>query len=292
MTSKNWLHFWGLALLWGSSFLWIKIAVAETSPEMLVALRISFGLGGILALLMVRADLRLPFARVRPYLAPFALIALVSITIPFLLISWAEMHIDSGLASILNATTPLFTILIANFYLQDDRITPWRLAGLATGFVGILILVAPDLTKSLNDSLLGQGAMLLATLSYAVGGVLARRKTQGLPPTYQSLLQLFFATVYGWLAVLILDWPITLPALPLTWLSIVWLGLLGSFAAYLLFFALLNEVGPTRTTMVTYVLPLMGVVMGALFLAERPSWNALAGGALILSGVMIVNRGK
>jgi drug/metabolite transporter (DMT)-like permease len=134
--------------------------------------------------------------------------------------------------------------------------------------------------------------MLLATLSYAAGGVLARRSSQGLGPTDQSLLQLVFATLYGWFSVLAIDRHLVFPAMPITWLAVAWLGLLGSFAAYLLFFALLNEVGPTRTTLVTYVLPLMGVLMGAIFLAERLSWNALLGGVLILSGVMIVNRWK
>ena len=289
MSTKDWSRFLLLGLLWGTSFLWIKIALAEVSPLVLVGFRT---LSGALGLLVVIALTRLQLLRwreIKPWLGPFILVGLFNVAIPFLLISWAEQYIDSAIASILNATVPLFSILLAPLLVHDDRWSVPKLLGLLVGFVGVIVLFSPELLGKSSQSLVGQAAMLGATCSYALGAILARRGGRGLDPRSQSFLQLGSATVMVWALTLIIERPIRLPHLPITWFALLWLGLLGSCLAYILYFSLIHSIGPTRTTTVTYLLPLIGVILGATFLGERLHWTDLAGGMLILSGVIVVN---
>lgn len=291
MSFKDWLRFWALSIVWGTSFLWIKIALAEISPAMLASWRTWFGGLGLLVVLLLVPAARLPWPRLRQVLPTFALIGLLNVTLPFLLISWAEQYIESGLAAILNGTVPLFSLLIAPYFIPAEKMTFARLAGLLVGFFGILILSLPQVSQGFNQNLLAQIAMLLAALSYAVATIYTRLKAHGLPPQMQAFLQVFMGWLLLTLFTLGFDRPLVLPALPLTWFALLWLGLLGSCLAYLLYFSLLGSVGPTRTVLVTYVLPLVGVALGVLFLNERPTWQSLAGGLLIISGVWLVNSG-
>lgn len=292
MDKKDWIRFWALGVVWGTSFLWIKIAVNEVSPFVLVSLRTIFGTLGLALILLFFRQARPTKEMARNALAPFLVIALFNVAVPFSLISWAEKYIDSGIASILNSATPLFSIILAPLMIKDDPFTWRKLTGLLVGFVGVAILISPDLGQKLNNNLLGQGAMLLATLSYAGATVYARKTSQGLPAQFQSFMQVGLAALMMSVFTLVVERPVRLPALPITWFALVWLGLLGSCVAYLLFFTLLHNIGPTRTTTVTYTLPLFGVILGALFLGEHIYIQSLIGGALIISGVLLVNLGK
>jgi drug/metabolite transporter (DMT)-like permease len=292
MSTKDWLRFWILGLIWGTSFLWIKIAVTEVSPYVLVGFRTLFGALGLLVILWSQKTLRGGWKEIRPWLGVFGVVGLVNVALPFVFISWSEQYISSGIASILNSTVPLFTMLLAPIVLRDDRMTIPKTVGLVIGFVGVLILFSPELAQGINQGLLGQAGMLVATLCYAIGSIYVRLKARGLAPQLQAFLQLGTATVMVWLFTGVVERPIVLPHLAITWLALVWLGLLGSCVAYILFFALMNTIGPTRTTMVTYIPPLVGVLLGALFLGEQISWQAILGGALILSGIAVVNMKK
>ncbi len=289
MDKKNWTWFWLLGVIWGTSFLWIKIAVNEVSPFVLVSFRTLFGALGLAVVLLVNPAARPGRQALRQAIGPFIIIGLFNVAVPFTLISWAEKFIDSGIASILNSTTPLFSIILAPIMLKDDPFTWRKFAGLAVGFLGVFVLLSPELGQKMSPNLIGQGAMLLATFSYAIATVYARRASKGLPAASQSFLQLIVATTIIWTVTLSVERPLKLPMLPLTWLALLWLGLLGSFVAYLLFFTLLHDIGPTRTTMVTYTLPLFGVVLGALFLHERLYLESVLGGILIISGILVVN---
>ncbi len=291
MKNKDWIAFIVLGLIWGSSFLWIKIAVSETSPLLLVAFRLLFGiLGSLAVVLYTRTSLKLD----RRMWLILTLIGLTNNAIPYLLISWGETHIDSAVAAILNSTTPLFTMLIAHFFLHDDRLTPSRLAGLLIGFVGIVALVSRDLNAGSvgfqGPVLLGQGAVLLASISYAFTAVYARRTTKGLTPVVQGLVPLFGSDLALWGLVLTTQSPLKLPVLPLTWVAMIWLGVMGVCVAFLLYYYLLHSVGPTRTVLVTYVFPLVGLALGVIFLKEKLDWHLLAGGALIVGSIVVVNR--
>lgn len=290
MSTLNWIRFWALGIIWGTSFFWIKIAVGEVSPFVLVGFRTLFGALGLAVVLFSSKPAGECWADIRPWLKTFILVGLFNVLVPFVLISWGQQYIDSGLAAVLNSAVPLFTILLVPLFLPEDRITPARLAGLAVGFAGVVVLFIPKLIESgLDQNILGQGAMILATISYAASVIFVRRKAQAADPRVQAFLQLANASVMIWVLIFTLEHPIRLPALPITWVSLLWLGLLGSCLAYILYFSLIHSIGPTRATMVTYVSPLVGVILGAAFLGEQITWQIVAGGMMILSGIAVAN---
>jgi drug/metabolite transporter (DMT)-like permease len=215
-------------------------------------------------------------------------LGIINIAIPFFLISWGELSIDSAVASILNATVPLFTILIAHFLLQDDKMTAPKVLGLLLGFAGVVILMSKDIGASLG-SLLGQLAVVLASLCYAGGAVYARRTTHDMPGILRSAGPLLPATVIMWLATFMAESPVKLPQTGLTWIALLFLGVLGSGFAFVLSYYLLHEIGPTRTSMVTYLFPLGGVVLGVVFLDEALSWQLVVGAVLIVLSLVVAN---
>jgi len=289
MKTKDWLLFWLLGIIWGTSFLWIKIAVTEISPMMLVSFRTLFAMLGLAAFLLLVRSARAAWGQVRRHLWVFAVMGLTNIVLPWLLISWAGQYIESGLSSILNATMPLFTIMISPFFVSDDRFTLTKAAGLLTGFAGVVILLYPGIGSEWNTHLAGQAAVLVAALCYGGSTVFARKMARGLPSQMQAFLQFFMATVMIWVFTLATERPLLFPRLPITWLALLWLGLLGSGLAYIIYFDLLPRIGPTRMSMVTYILPLVAVLLGIIFLGERFHWGAIIGALLILSGISIVN---
>lgn len=286
MKPKDWLAFILLGTIWGSSFLWIKIAVQEIGPILLVALRLLFA---ILSLLVVVAFNRPPFPRQRRVWFYLTLLGLTNNALPYVLISWGEQYIDSAVAAVLNSTTPLFTMLVAHLFLTDDRMTRLRVLSLLLGFAGIVLLFSRDLFAGPQGSLLGQVAVLLASVCYAGSSVFARRTTKGLSPVVQALVPFLGADLVLWLLVPVVESPLTLPQLPITWLAVVWLGVLGTGMAFLLYFFLLHSVGPTRTALVTYIFPLVGVALGVIFLNERLDWQLLTGAAMVIASVVLVN---
>jgi len=306
MKLKEWGAFALLGLIWGSSFLWIKVGVGDADGQpgdvgafTLVTLRLFFGLLGLLAVMRWRKQ---SFPRDPKTLLAYLFMGIFNTAIPFTLISWGETRIDSALASILNGAVPLFTIVIAHFSLHDDKITLGRIVGLVVGFIGVVILVSRDIgPEGLGGDIIGQLAVLAAAICYAVAITFSRRHLRGQPPVVQSTMILIVADVIMWLALPIvwrfapaLDYPAQLfaprfPTLPMTWFAIVWLGLFGSCAAYLLFFYLINAWGPTRASLVTYVFPVIGVILGIFFLKETVDWPLILGSALIVVGIMAIN---
>lgn len=287
MRLKEWGAFVLLGLIWGSSFLWIKIAVAETGPFMLVTFRLLFGLAGLLVFMALR---RQAFPRDRKVLLAFLFMGLFNTALPFTLITWGETIIDSSLASILNATVPLFTIVLAHFWLKDEKITVPRLAGLGVGFLGIVVLVSRDLgPDALRGNLWGQLAVIAASVSYALAITFSRKHLRGQPPVLQAGMVLLIASGMMAITTPIVERPLNLPETGLGWFAIAWLGLLGSCAAYLLYFYLINAWGPTRASLVTYVFPVIGLLLGIIFLKEPADWRLLAGSALIVAGIGVVN---
>jgi drug/metabolite transporter (DMT)-like permease len=288
MRIKEWLVFIALGTIWGTSFLWIKIAVAETGPLTLVGLRLLFGFLGLLVVLAVQRP-KLP--RDRRILLAFAFMGLFNTALPFFLITWGETRIASSLASILNGTVPLFTIIIAHFWLHDEKITLPRLGGLLVGFVGIVVLVSGDLKpEGIHSDILGQLAVLAASMSYALAITFSRRHLRGQPPVLQTGMVLLIADSIIWATAFGgVERPLAPPHSPLAWFAILWLGLLGTCVAYLLFFWLINAWGPTRASLVTYIFPVIGLVLGLIFLHEAADWRLLLGSALIVGGIAVVN---
>lgn len=287
MRLKEWGVFGLLGLIWGSSFLWIKIAVADVHPFVLVLFRILFGLSGLLVVLRWK---KLSLPRDRATWLKFAFMGVFNLVLPFLLITWGETKIDSSLAAILNGAQPLFIIVIAHFALHDEKITLPKIAGLIMGFVGVIILVARDFDPSKAQvDVLGQLAVLGAAVSYSVALVFSRRFLRGTNPVIQSGMILIFGAIMMTVITPIVERPIGLPTLPITWVALLWLGLLGLCVAYLLFFYLNNAWGPTRASLVTYVFPVVGVFLGIIFLNEVPDWNMAIGSVLVVAGIVVVN---
>jgi drug/metabolite transporter (DMT)-like permease len=287
MKLKEWSAFALLGLIWGSSFLWIKIAVEEIGPFTLVAFRLLFGLVGLLVIMRLQKQ---SFPRDPRVLLAYLFMGAFNTAIPFTLISWGETRIDSGLASILNGTVPLFTIVIAHFWLHDEKITLPRIGGLIVGFVGVVVLVSRDLgPEGLTGNLWGQVAVIGGSVCYAVAITFSRKHLRNQPPVLQATMILLIADALMWIATPIAERPFRLPGLPLTWVAIAWLGLLGSCLAYLLFFFLINSWGPTRASLVTYVFPVIGLVLGIVFLKEVADWRLIVGSLLVVGGIVVVN---
>ena len=285
MKTKHWVAFISLGLIWGSSFLWIKIAVQEIGPITLVAYRVLFGLlFGAVVLFFQLVSWPSTFKEWWPLLV----LGMTNIAIPFFLISWGEQVIDSGVASILDATVPLFTILVAHFMLHDDKMTVPKVLGLLLGFAGVVVLMSKDSGAS-SGSLLGQAAVVLACVFYAGSSIYARKFTEDTPGILRSAGPLVSATAVMWLATFLFEAPVEVPSQPLIWAALLWLGILGSGIAFILLYYLIHEIGPTRTTMVTYLFPLSGVTLGVIFLNEELTWQVLTGATLIILSLVVAN---
>jgi drug/metabolite transporter (DMT)-like permease len=160
---------------------------------------------------------------------------------------------------------------------------------LFVGFIGVVVLLSEDLLAGVHGSVLGQASVILAAIFYAASSVYARRKTQFAPGLVRGAAPLVSATVVMWMLAPVLESPFQVPQLSLTWIAILWLGVLGSGLALILWYYLLHEIGPTRTGMVTYIFPLGGVILGVIFLNEHLSWQLAVGALLIISSIIVVN---
>jgi drug/metabolite transporter (DMT)-like permease len=283
---KHWVVFILLGAIWSASFLWIKIAVQEVGPFTLVGFRVLFG---ALTVLLATLFTRTQWPRDRTTWITYIILGLTSVAIPFILISWGEKTIDSAVASILNATTPLFTIFLAHYALRDDRMTVQKMLGLLVGFGGVVVLLSKNLQPGAHNSILGQVAVIVASFFYAGSTVFARAKTEHVPGLVRGGAPLLTASVVMWALIPAVERPFHLPALPLTWVALLWLGVLGSGLALVLWYYLLHEIGPTRTTLVSYIFPLGGVILGVLFLREELTWQLFLGALLIVASLIVVN---
>ncbi|MCL4272886.1 MAG: DMT family transporter [Anaerolineales bacterium] len=286
MKPKHWIVFILLGIIWSTSFLWIKIGVQDIGPMALTAFRMVFG---VLAALAIAAYQKLSFPRDAKTWRLFAILGPASLAIPIFLISWGEQTIDSAVASILNATVPLFTLLIAHFWIHDDKITFQKTLGLLIGFAGVLILMSKDLLASEHGSVIGQLAVILASLFYAGSAVAIRKYTQHINNTMRGVGLLMTSAVLMWVVGPVAERPFEFPSLPITWVAALWLGVLGSGLAMIMMYYLIHEIGPTRASLVTYLFPVGGVLLGVLFLNEHLSWQLIAGTVLIIASLAVVN---
>jgi drug/metabolite transporter (DMT)-like permease len=286
LKNKHWIVFVTLGLIWSSSFLWIKIGVQEIGPMALVAFRMLFG---ALTAVIIASFLKVKWPRDARSWGIFAILGPTSLAIPIFFISWGEQTIDSAVASILNATVPLFTLIIAHYWLHDDKITVQKAAGLLIGFAGVIVLMSKDLLASQHSSVIGQAAVILASLFYAGSAVFARKYTQHIDNTARGAGALITATIFMWVIGPLTERPFEIPSLPITWTAALWLGILGSGLAMIMLYYLIHEIGPTRTTLVTYLFPVGGVILGVIFLDETLSWQLVAGTLLIILSLIVVN---
>ncbi len=284
-TRSDWLIFGALGFVWGSSYLFIKLGIESFGTFTLVALRLLIGASLLWVVLRAR---RIPLPRERRVYGHLLVMACINIAIPFTLITWAEQSIDSALAAIIAATVPLLVIVIAPAFLPEEPIRVNGVIGLLIGFMGIVLLVSPGLT-SVGGNPAGELALLGSSLSYAVGNVYNRRNVRGLPPLIPAVFQVTFALFIVGTIALVVEHPWEARPDAQAIFSVVWLGIFGTGFAYMAYFRLLGRWGATRTSLVAYLLPIVGIVLGFLVLQEPIDITIVLGTALVISGVALVN---
>jgi len=267
MKLKNFLLLILLAALWGPSFLFIKVAVAEIPPLTLVLGRV--GIAAVLLTVFLLAQGK-SLPRSRTVWRHLAIMGLIHNAIPFVLFGWGEQYIDSALASILNGTVPLFTIVLAHYFVADDRLTPAKLIGVLIGFAGLILLITPSFGDGLQGTTFGLVAVALACLLYGVAIVYSRNNLRGLPPLVAPAGQMIMATIYLLPLSLLVDRPfsLSLPTLPAIG-SMLALGVLGTAVAFVVYYRLLETAPASYVSMTTYVIPVFGVILGVLVLNEE-----------------------
>lgn len=271
-----------LSSLWGGSFLFLRVAAPSLGPVVLIEVRVL--LAGLVLLGYATALGRVP--RAGRHWPDYLFIGAINSAVPFVLISWAELRLPASLAATLNATTPLFGALVASVWLRES-LTGKRAAGLAVGFAGVAVLAGLGPLPLTPGLLLSVGASLAAALCYGVAAVYTKVRVPGGDPRTLSLYSQLFAA--GVLAPFV---PFAIPAaLPTATVVVCVLALavLSTALAYLLYFRLVANVGPTKALLVTYLVPAFGALWGALFLGETLGWSFFGGFALIAVSVTLVS---
>ncbi|GGX64114.1 ABC transporter permease [Litorimonas cladophorae] len=277
-----------LSILWGGSFFFIEILVDHLPPLTIVTFRV--GLAAIALWVMVWA-LKLSLPATKQQWASLFVIGLLNNALPFCLIVWGQTQISSGLASIFNATTPFFTVLVAGVVLTDERITKGKLTGVIIGLLGTIILIGPEALNGLTGSMLGQLAVIGAALSYACAAAYSRRfKKTGLSPLIIATGQVSMATLILLPLVLIVDRPwvdFTMPFQAI-W-AILGLAFFSTVIAYILYFRLIASAGATNAALVTFLIPISAILLGVTFLNETFSALQAAGMSLIGLGLLVMD---
>ena len=289
MGGREWAILVFLSVLWGGSFFFIDVAVRELAPFTLVLLRVAIAAAILLVVLRLTGR-PLPFAR--ETVMPFLLLALLNNAVPFSLFAWGQQHIASGLASILNATTPLWAVLVAHLFTEDERATPLKVAGVAVGFAGVAAMIGGDLLLELGGaSLLAQLACLGATLCYALAGVHARRfRRMGVPPITVTAGQLCASVLIMLPLVLLFEAPWQAAAAGAgTWASMLALAAFCTALAYILYFRLIETAGATNAILVTFLIPVTAILLGATLLNEVLELRHFLGMAMIAAGLALID---
>jgi len=280
---------WGLVLilsvLWGGSFFFIGVAVKEVTPLTIVLCRVALAALILLAILRVKGH-RLPSS---PGLwGAFFIMGALNNLIPFSLIVWGQTHIQSSLASILNATTPIFSVVLAHILTREERLTGNRVVGVLMGWLGVSVLIGIESLHGLGIQVMGQIAVLGAALSYACAAIYGRR-FKGMNVLIVATGMLCGSTVMMTPLALFVEQPWLLSPGFLTLLALFGLAALSTSLAYLIYFRVLSVAGPTNILLVTFLIPISAILLGFLVLGERLAWNAFAGMAMVFLGLITID---
>jgi len=288
MTPFEWLLLIILSILWGGSFFFVGIAVEALPPLTIVALRVALAAMALVTVVYL-TGLRMPTNH-KVWIAFFGMGVLNNV-IPFSLIVWGQTYIASGLASMLNATTPLFTVITAHFLTKDEKMTKLKLAGVVIGFTGVVIMIGYESLGEPGKSFYGQIAVLGAAISYSLAGIYGRRFRQlGIKPLVTASGQVMASTVLLIPITLIIEQPFTLPMPGLEiWLAIIGLALVSTALAYVLYFRILSTAGATNVLLVTLLVPVSAILLGTAFLGEQLELKHLLGMGLISIGLLSID---
>ncbi|UDL03583.1 DMT family transporter [Marinobacter sp. CA1] len=277
-----------LSILWGGSFFFVEVAVSALAPLTVAALRV--GLAALaLNLLVLTMGQKLP--RQRSLWLAFFTMGLLNNMVPFTLIAWSQTHVSSGLASILNATTPFFTVLAAHYLTRDEKITQTRLWGVALGFAGVVVMIGVGALASFGTDTMAQLAILIAAIAYACAGIFGRRFRQlGCSPLVTATGQVTASAIVLIPLAAATDQPWRLPTPDVhVWGAVIGVALLSTALAYILYFRVLATAGATNLLLVTFLIPVSAILLGTTVLGEQLEPGHLAGMALIGSGLAAID---
>lgn len=288
MSAAEWLMLVILSVLWGGSFFFVKIALVEVPPLSLVLARVALA-AIALAVFLAATGRDVPTAA--PFWRACFGMGLLNNLVPFSLFAWGQTEIASGLAAILNATTPLFTVLVAHVLTSEEKITRLKLAGVAVGLGGVIAMIGPGAVAGIDRALLAEIACLTAAVFYAFSGVYGRRfRHLGVSPAQTAFGQLTASSIMMLPLVALVDRPWTLLWPSSTSLAaIVALALISTALAYVIFYRILASAGATNIMLVTFLIPVSAIMLGAVVLGERLQWSHFAGMGLIAAGLLLID---
>jgi drug/metabolite transporter (DMT)-like permease len=281
----EWALLAALALLWSGSFFFAKVALADLPPITLVLARVGLAAAALLAIVAVWR-IEVPWSW--NLIGQFLVMGALNNVVPFALIFWGQRTIDTGLAAILNATTPIFTVLLAHVLTRDERLTRNRAAGVLFGLLGVTVLIGPHALAGFDLAAVSQLAIIAAALSYGFAGIYGRR-FRSLPPVVPAAGILTASTVMILPVAVLIDRPWTLHVGGDTWAAVASLALLSTALGYVVYFRILAAAGATNLLLVTLLIPVGALTLGAFALGERLAWNAFAGMALIFLGLAAID---
>jgi drug/metabolite transporter (DMT)-like permease len=285
MSARDWAQLLLLGALWGGSFFFGRIAVAETGPLRLVLYRVAIAALVLNLWLLVRGtSIRAALPRALGFIG----LAILNNIIPFSLIFFGQTRIGAGLAAILNATTPFWTVIAANALTSDEKFTANKVAGILLGIAGTAVMVGPNALSGFGAPAWAQLCVLGAALSYAFAAIFARR-FRGTDSTLLATGQLTASTLVMAILVPLAGQPVVTAVSPGTWAAVAALGILSTAVAYILFFNLINSAGATNASLVTLVVPVGAILLGTIFLGERLDIQQISGMVLIGLGLATID---
>jgi len=288
MNTGEWTMLLLLSLLWGGSFFFNGVSVGSLPPFTLVLLRVALA---AVTLNVVVKTLGMQMPRRADIWPAFLVMGFLNNAVPFSLIVWGQGHIASGLAAILNATTPLWTVVVAHFLTTDEKMTGNRLLGVVIGFMGVVIMIGADSLKGLGDNVVAQLAVLGAAVSYALAGVYGRRfRRMGVEPIQTAAGQVTASTLMMLPVVVLVDrpWTYAMPGVPV-WLAILGVAALSTALSYVLYFRILATAGATNLLLVTFLIPVSAIMLGSLVLGEHLDPRHFMGMAFIGAGLAAID---
>lgn len=286
MGAAEWRMLVALSVLWGATFFFVKVALADLPPFSIVLARVALA-ALALHVVVLAAGLRMP-GRLRAW-GPYLVMGAINNLVPFSLIFWGQTQVASGLAAVLNATTPIFALLLAHVLTRDEKLTARKLAGVAAGIAGVAVMIGVDALDGLGLAVAAQLAIVAAGISYSVAGIYGRR-FKGQPPLLTAAGQLTCSALLTLPVALVIDRPWALaPPRAETWAALAGLALLSTALAYTLYFRILAAAGATNLLLVTLLIPVSALLLGILLLGERLAPQHLVGMALILGGLAVID---
>ena len=285
MGIKEWGLIIILSILWGGSFFFVGVAVKEMPPLTIVLCRVALASIILLVIVYLKGD-KMPSS---PGLwGAFIIMGALNNLIPFSLIVWGQTHIESGLASILNAMTPIFSVVLAHFLAREERLTTNRITGVTIGWIGVAMLIGIESLRGFGIEVMGQLAVVGATFSYACAAIYGRR-FKGINPLIVATGMLCGSTIMMTPLALVIEQPWNLSPGITTLMALFGLAAVSTSLAYIIYFQVLATAGPTNLLLVTFLIPVSAILLGVVVLGERLAWNAFAGMGLIFIGLIAID---